>query len=66
VKRRAALAFILVTVLLDMVALGINVPVFQPLVLSFTGGNYANAALLSGASSMLFALLQFFASPVRG
>jgi MFS transporter, DHA1 family, tetracycline resistance protein len=65
-KRNAAQAFILVTVLLDMIALGINVPVFQPLLVSFAVGNYANAALLSGASTTLFALLQFFASPVLG
>jgi MFS transporter, DHA1 family, tetracycline resistance protein len=64
--RRAGVAFVLVTVLLDMIALGINVPVFQPLYLSFVAGDYATASLFSGASSTLFALLQFFASPVLG
>jgi len=65
-RRNAAMTFIFVTVLLDMVALGIIIPVFQPLLLSFTGGNYTSASLASGAFSVLFALVQFFASPILG
>ena len=65
-KRHAAMTFIFVTVLLDMISLGIMVPVFNPLVLSFTHGNYADASLLSGLFSTIFALVQFFASPVLG
>lgn len=64
--RKAAMTFIFVTVLLDMVALGIMVPVFQPLVLSFTHGNYANASLLSGLFATIFAIVQFFGSPILG
>jgi len=65
-KPKAAMSFIFVTVLLDMVALGIMVPVFQPLVLSFAHGNYADASLLSGLFATIFAIVQFFASPVLG
>ena len=65
-KRSAAMTFIFVTVLLDMVALGIMVPVFQPLVLSFTHGNYADASLLSGLFATIFAIVQFFGSPILG
>jgi DHA1 family tetracycline resistance protein-like MFS transporter len=65
-RRGAAMAFIFVTVLLDMLAFGIIVPVFQPLLLHFEGGNFTNASLLSGAFSMIFALVQFFASPLLG
>ncbi len=65
-KRKAALLFIFVTVLLDMVALGIIVPVFNPLVLSFTHGNYASASLLAGVMSTIFAAMQFFGSPILG
>ncbi|MDE2482857.1 MAG: TCR/Tet family MFS transporter [bacterium] len=60
------MAFIFVTVLLDMIALGIMIPVFQPLLLHFEGGNYASASLLSGAFATIYALVQFFASPVLG
>jgi MFS transporter, DHA1 family, tetracycline resistance protein len=65
-KHNAAMTFIFVTVLFDMVALGIMVPVFQPLVLSFTHGNYANASLLSGVFATIFAIVQFFSSPILG
>lgn len=58
--------FIFITVLLDMIAFGIMIPVFQPLLLHFTGGNYTEASLLSGAFSTLFALVQFFGSPILG
>ncbi|HUN29695.1 MAG TPA: TCR/Tet family MFS transporter [Alphaproteobacteria bacterium] len=58
--------FIFVTVLLDMIALGIMIPVFNPLVLSFTHGDYASASLLSGLFSTLFAVMQFFGSPILG
>ena len=37
--RRAAFAFIFVTVLLDMLAIGIVVPVLPKLVLDFVGGD---------------------------
>ncbi len=65
-RRDAAMTFIFVTVLLDMLALGIIIPVFQPLLLHFEGGNYADASLLSGAFATIFAIVQFFASPVLG
>jgi MFS transporter, DHA1 family, tetracycline resistance protein len=65
-RRSGAMTFIFVTVLLDMIALGIMVPVFQPLVLSFAHGNYADASLLSGVFATIFAIVQFFASPILG
>lgn len=60
------MVFIFITVLLDMLALGVIIPVFQPLLLSFSGGSYANASLLSGLFATIFAVVQFFASPVLG
>lgn len=65
-RRSAAMSFIFVTVLLDMIAFGIMIPVFQPLLLHFTGGNYTNASLISGAFATIFAAVQFFSSPVLG
>jgi DHA1 family tetracycline resistance protein-like MFS transporter len=61
-----ARAFILVTIMLDMLAFGIVVPVFQPLILSFEHGNFAAASLISGAFGTIFAFVQFFAAPVLG
>ncbi len=57
--RRAALAFIFITVVLDMVALGIVVPVLPKLVLSFEGGDSAHAATVYGLFGTVFAAMQF-------
>jgi DHA1 family tetracycline resistance protein-like MFS transporter len=65
-RRSAAMAFIFVTVLLDMVALGIIIPVFQPLILSFERHDFSHAAEISGLFGAIFAIVQFFASPILG
>ena len=64
--RRAALAFIFVTVVLDMLALGIIVPVLPMLVLHFEGGDSASAATIFGVFSTVFAAMQFLFSPLLG
>lgn len=64
--RRAALAFIFVTVLLDILAIGIVIPVLPHLVERFTGGDTAHAALWVGAFGTAFAIAQFLFSPVQG
>lgn len=63
--RRAAFIFIFITVALDMLALGIIVPVFPQLVVQMTGSE-ANAAHWVGLASTLWALMQFAAMPVMG
>jgi len=65
-RRRAALAFIFVTVLLDMLAVGLIAPVLAPLVVRFQGGDTARAAEIYGAAFTLFAAMQFLAAPVLG
>ena len=64
--RRAALAFIFVTVLLDMLALGMIIPVLPKLVESFVGGNTVTAAWVFGLFGTAWALMQFAFSPVFG
>jgi DHA1 family tetracycline resistance protein-like MFS transporter len=65
-RRRAAVAFVFVTVLLDMLAFGIVIPVLPHLVRQFVGGDLATAALAVGVFGSAFALAQFLASPVQG
>lgn len=65
-RRRAAVAFVFVTVLLDMLAFGIVIPVLPHLVRQFVGGDLATAALTVGVFGSAFALAQFLASPVQG
>jgi DHA1 family tetracycline resistance protein-like MFS transporter len=64
--RRAALAFILITVTLDMLALGVIVPVLPRLVVDFVGGDTARGAEIYGLFGTVWALMQFFFSPILG
>ena len=64
--RRAALAFIFVTILLDFLALGIIIPVLPHLVEDFMGGDTAGAAKVYGVFGTVWALMQFLAMPVLG
>ena len=57
--RRAALAFIFVTVALDMLSLGIIAPVLPKLVLAFEGGDSASAAAICGLFGTVFSGMQF-------
>ena len=64
--RRAALSFIFITVLLDMLALGIIIPVLPKLVFDFVGGDTARAAEAIGLFTTAWALMQFIFSPLLG
>jgi DHA1 family tetracycline resistance protein-like MFS transporter len=64
--RRAALAFIFITVVLDMLALGMIVPVLPKLVEDFMHGNTALAAEYVGLFATVWAAMQFLFSPVLG
>src|SRR5262245_4566614 len=63
---RAAFAFIFVTVLLDMLALGTIIPVLPRLVVDFMGGDTATATEIYGLFGSAWALMQFLFSPELG
>lgn len=65
-RRRAAAAFIFLTVTLDMLALGMIAPVLPRLIESFLGGNASSAAQMLGLFGTVFAAMQFIFSPVLG
>jgi DHA1 family tetracycline resistance protein-like MFS transporter len=65
-RRRAALAFIFVTVLIDVLAFGVIIPVLPHLVKEMIGGTDSDAAWYTTAFSTTFAVIQFIASPVQG
>ena len=64
--RPAALIFIWITVMLDMLAIGLIAPVLPRLVESMSGGNTVNAAHALGVFGTAWALMQFIAMPVIG
>ncbi|MFL6596004.1 MAG: TCR/Tet family MFS transporter [Chthoniobacterales bacterium] len=64
--RKAAVIFVLVTVTLDMLAVGLIAPVLPKLILDFLGGDMKVAADWNGVFGTVFAAMQFFFSPVLG
>lgn len=64
-RQQAAIAFILVTAVLDVMALGIVIPVLPQLIEEFTGSN-ARAGLINGVFIAGWAVMQFLFSPLIG
>lgn len=62
----AAFIFVFITVVLDMMALGIVVPVLPKLIVQFERGDLASAATYLGVFATLWATMQFLFSPVTG
>jgi DHA1 family tetracycline resistance protein-like MFS transporter len=64
--KRAALIFIFITVVLDMFALGIIIPVLPKLIESFVRFDTARAAQILGIFGTVWALMHFICSPIFG
>jgi DHA1 family tetracycline resistance protein-like MFS transporter len=65
-NRKAALGFIFVTMLLDVTGLGIIIPVFPKLISQLIHGDLSTASLWGSWLVSVFAIMQFFFSPVLG
>lgn len=63
--RKAAMSFILIAVLIDMVSIGLIIPVLPPLVGTFTHGETEHT-LAQLAVAFAFGLANFFGSPILG
>jgi DHA1 family tetracycline resistance protein-like MFS transporter len=64
--RKAALTFIFVTVLIDMLAFGMIIPVLPLLVQNFVGASAARGAEIYGLFGTAWALMQLIFSPIQG
>jgi len=65
-SRQAAIAFILITVMLDVLSFGIIIPVLPKLVENFMSGDTAYAAEIYGLMGTAWALMQFVCAPIQG
>lgn len=63
--RRAALAFIFVTVLVDNLSFGLIIPVLPHLIANFLGGDIAAAAHWHTPSASVFMAMQFIFTSVQ-
>jgi DHA1 family tetracycline resistance protein-like MFS transporter len=64
--RKGAMAFILATVALDMISVGMIVPVLPKIVATFFPNDAVATAHAFGQVMTIWALLQFFMSPILG
>ncbi len=70
--KKGSLAVILLTIFIDLLGLGIIIPIFTPLFLDMTNGvlpasyTLANRAILLGLLIATFPLAQFFGAPILG
>jgi len=64
--RHPALTFIFITIMLDMLAMSLVIPVLPRLVLGFMQGDTASASRIIGIFGTAWALMQFVFSPIMG
>jgi DHA1 family tetracycline resistance protein-like MFS transporter len=65
-QRKAALGFIVVTALIDVMGIGIIIPVMPKLITELTGGGMAEAARLGGWMVFAYSAMLFLCSPLMG
>ncbi|MCA9837899.1 MAG: TCR/Tet family MFS transporter [Trueperaceae bacterium] len=65
-KRSAAMVFILITLFLDILGIGIVIPVLPELIKQFVGGSESSAAVYFGPLAAVYALMQFVFAPILG
>ena len=65
-KNSKAIFFILVTVLIDVIGIGIIIPIMPSLYQELTGGTISEASKYSAYLVFIYALMQFIFSPIIG
>ena len=65
-RRQPAFAFIFVTAVMDVLALGVMIPVLPNLVKELAGGDYATASMWNALFGTTWGFMQFVCSPIIG
>jgi len=65
-NKQAAVGFIFITLLIDVIGLGIIIPVIPALIMELTGYNESAAAPIGGWLLTTYAVVQFFCAPIIG
>ena len=65
-KKQAALGFIFVTLLIDIIGFGIIIPVLPKLIQNLIHGTLSEAAIYGGWLLFAYAVMQFLCSPILG
>jgi DHA1 family tetracycline resistance protein-like MFS transporter len=65
-QRKPALAFIFVTLVLDILGIGLIIPILPQLIKALCGDNVSAAASVFGSLAALYSLMQFIFAPILG
>lgn len=65
-KKQAALGFIFITVLIDIVGIGLIIPIVPELIIELTGKTISEAAFVGGLLTATYAVMQFIFAPILG
>jgi DHA1 family tetracycline resistance protein-like MFS transporter len=65
-NRQAAVGFIFVTLLIDVIGFGIIIPVIPKLITHLTGDTLSHASRVGGWLMFAYALMQFICAPILG
>jgi len=66
IARKPALGFIFVTLFLDILGIGLIIPILPKLIEEFQGGRVEVAAHTYGLLAALYSLMQFVCAPLGG
>src|SRR5438445_3313492 len=64
--RRASVVFVLITMFIDVLGMGLVIPILPRLGQSLLGGDVAEASFIFGVLVSIYAVMQFFCAPVLG
>lgn len=65
-RRKAGVSFILAVILLDMLGVGLIIPILPELIQQFMGGDTSSAARMLGVIASCYAVAQFVFAPILG
>ncbi len=65
-KRNPAIVFIFITIVIDVLGIGIIIPVLPKILLELTGKGFSEASQYSGYLMASYAIMQFVFSPIIG
>ena len=65
-NRQASVVFVLITLFIDILGMGLVIPILPRLVQSMLGGAISDASFVFGLLVSVYALMQFFCAPILG
>jgi MFS transporter, DHA1 family, tetracycline resistance protein len=65
-RQRASVVFVLITLFIDVLGMGLVIPILPRLVQNLLGGEAAEASFVFGLLVSIYAVMQFFCAPVLG